>query len=78
MHKIQSTKCTTKLITSLLNGSALAVSNGSYFPNERVGTCAWIISSSHGSKWIERGGIIPGPSEEQSSYRSELSGQKQR
>ena len=64
MHKIQSTKCTTKLLTSLSNGSALAVSDSSYFSNERVGACAWIISSSDGSEWIEGGGIIPGPSEE--------------
>ena len=47
----------------------------SYFPNERVGACAWIISSSDGSEWIQGGGVIPGPSGEQSSYRSELGGQ---
>ena len=64
MHRIQSTRCTSKLLTSLLNGSALAVSDGSYFPNERVGACAWIISSSDGSEWIQGGGVIPGPSGE--------------
>ena len=61
-----------------MNGSTLVVSDGSYFPNERVGACAWIISSlDEVSGWGGGGGgvIISDPSEEQSSYRSKLGGQ---
>ena len=53
----------------------VGVSDGSYFPQEQIGSCAWILASLDGSEWIEGGGIIPGPKQEQSSYRSELGGQ---
>ena len=75
MHRLNSSPSTSKLLSSLVDGSALGVSDGSYFPHEQIGSCAWILSSSDGSEWIEGGGIIPGPKQEQSSYRSELAGQ---
>ena len=75
MHRLKSSDTTSKLLSSLIDGSALGVSDGSYFPQEQVGSCAWILASSDGSEWIEGGGIIPGPKLEQSSYRSELGGQ---
>ena len=75
MHRIHATPSTKQLYASLLNGSALAVSDGSFYPSERVGACAWVISSSNGSEYIAGGGIIPGSAAEQGSYRSELGGQ---
>ena len=48
------------------------MSDGSYFPLQQVGACAWVIASSDGTEWICGGGLIPGS--EQSSYRSELGG----
>ena len=75
MDRVQSSIHTTKLNNSLMDGSSFAVGDSSFFPIERVGACAWIISSSDGSEWIEGGGVIPGSVEEQSSYSSELGGQ---
>ena len=72
MNYLNSPSNTSKLVLSLQDGTALAVSDWSYFPNKRIGACAWKFSSSHSSEFIEGGGIIPGPGEEQSSYRSEL------
>ena len=74
MNNITHSTSTSKLHTSLLDNSALPVSDGSYFPVQQVGSCGWIISSSDGSEWIQGGGIIPGEAGEQSSYRSELGG----
>ncbi len=71
--RLQSYNHTSKLFESLMNGSVPTVSNGSlFFQTERVGACAWAISSSDGSEWIEGGGIILGPVNEQSSSCSEL------
>ena len=63
------------LYDSLLNGTALAVSDGSFFPSEMVGTCAWVLASPDGCEYIAGGGIIPGTADDQGSYRSELGGQ---
>ena len=75
MHRLNSSSTTSKLLASLLDRTALGVSDGSYFPHKQVGSCAWIIACSDGSEWIEGGGIIPGPKQEQSGYHSELGGQ---
>ena len=48
------------------------VSDGSYFPAHQVGSCAWIVSTPDGSEWIEGVGVIPGATDSQSAYRSEL------
>ena len=53
MDRVQSSIQTTKLHNSLMEGSALAISDGSFFPIERVGACPWIIASSDGIEWIE-------------------------
>ena len=58
-----------------MNGTAIAVSDGSFFPHSQVGACAWIISSPDGTEWVRGGGIIPGIPADQSAYRSELGGQ---
>ena len=74
MKNITHSKCTSKLNKSLHDGSALAVSDGSYYPVQQVGSCGWIISSADGNEWIQGGGIIPGEAGDQSSYRGELGG----
>ena len=44
----------------LCNGTAIAVSDGSYFPDEDVGACAsWIIATPIGSEWITSVGLMP-------------------
>ena len=40
-----------------------------------MGAAAWIIITPDGNEWIEGGGVLPGPADVQSSYRSELGGQ---
>ena len=50
------------------------MSNGSFFPLTKTGSCAWIIATPDGQEWISGGGIIPGEQREQNSYRSELGG----
>ena len=75
MKHIKYSTYTSKLQTDLLNGTAIAVSDGSFYPIEKVGSCGWILASSDGSQWIQGGGIIPGKPMDQSSYRSELGGQ---
>ena len=50
----------------------VGVSDGSYFPMQEAGTCAWIITTSDGNEWVEGGGEIPGLSSNQNSYRSDL------
>ena len=40
--------------------TALVVSDGSYYPNEEAGACAWTISTLDGKEWVKGGGIIPG------------------
>ena len=75
MHRLNSSSTTSKLLASLLDGTAIGVSDGYYFTHEQVGSCAWIIACSDSSEWVEGGGIIPGPKLEQDSYWSELGGQ---
>ena len=63
------------LLLALRNGTSCAVSDGSFYPNEKVGAAAWIIITPDGTEWIEGGGVLPGPADVQNSYRSELGGQ---
>ena len=75
MRNLSSSHTTNRLLQHLIEGSAYAVSDGSFFPDSLVGAAAWIISSPDGLEWIQGGGIIPGGPEEQDPYRSELEGQ---
>ena len=70
-----SSASTKHLKECLMNGTALCVSDGSYFPIQEVGACGWIISTPDGTEWIEGGGVIPGLKSDQNSYRSELGSQ---
>jgi hypothetical protein len=63
------------LLLALRNGTSCAVSDGSFYPNEKVVAAAWIIITPDGTEWIEGGGVLPGPADVQNSYRSELGGQ---
>lgn len=74
MKDVQTSTTTIHLRDSIINGTAIAVRDGSFFPLEKVGSCAWIVSSPDGAEWIQGGGIIPGEDAEQNSYRSELGG----
>ena len=60
MKNIKSSKSTTHLKECIINVSALAVSDGSFFPLTNTGSCAWIIATPDGQKWIHSGGILSG------------------
>ena len=45
---------------AIIDGSALAVSDGSYYPTEEVAACAWTVSTPDGKEHVEGGGMLPG------------------
>ena len=61
-----------RLLQHLLAGTAIAVSDGSYFEEYDIGACGWIIATPDSKEWIEGGGLVPDASD---SYRCELAGQ---
>ena len=75
MDNLSCSTSTNQLLCHILQGSAIAVSDGSFFPNDKIGSCAWVVSTPDGTEFIKGGGLIPGPPQSQSSYRSELGGQ---
>ena len=75
MNHLWSSKSMAQLRWHLLNGTAIQVSDGSYFPDYQVGACAWILATTDGEEWIEGGGLVPGSPDDQSAHRSELAGQ---
>jgi len=74
MDYLHSSDKTDQLLENFNSGTALAVSDGSYYPYEKIGAAAWIITTPDETQWIKGGGIIPGPKEVQSAYRSEVGG----
>ena len=66
---------TSSLLQHLIQGTALGVSDGSFYPEHNVGACSWILATPDGSEYVSGGGIIPGDPLEQNAYRSELGGQ---
>ena len=74
MQNISSSTSTDHLLGHILTGSAITVSDGSFFPQSNVGTCSWILATPDLKEYIKGGGIVPGPPQAQSSYRSELGG----
>ena len=62
------------LAKALINGQALAVSDGSYKEDKGLGSASWIISTKDKKYYTTAGCICPGTEEIQSSYRSELVG----
>ena len=63
-----------KLADDIINGTALAVSDGSYSEEKGTATASWIISTVDKRNWLTAGAISPGPSLIQSSYRAEMLG----
>jgi hypothetical protein len=59
-----------QLLENINSGTALAVSDGSYYPYEKIGAAAWIITAPDERQWIKGGG----PKKVQSAYRSEVGG----
>jgi hypothetical protein len=57
---------------AIRDGTAIAVSDGSF--KDCVGTASWVVEGSSPSHRIRGDNIVPGDTENQVSYRSELSG----
>ena len=74
MSYLTSSESTSNLLLHLNHGTAIGVSDGSYYMTHNVGSCAWIISSPDGSEWVSGGGLIPGNDTDQNAYRSEIGG----
>ena len=62
------------LATALQNGTAIAVSDGSYLESEGIGTASWVLSTRDKKNMVTAGARSPGDASIQSSYRSELLG----
>jgi Endonuclease/Exonuclease/phosphatase family./Reverse transcriptase (RNA-dependent DNA polymerase). len=62
------------LLQDFSNGTAVSVSDGSYFPTTSKAACAWTIESACRSQWIMAAMPVSGPPESFNSYRSELNG----
>ena len=75
MTHLSSSPHTDRLLHHLLHGTALAVSDGSYFPIHKMGACAWVVATPDSTQWISGVGIVPDTADDQSAYRSELAGQ---
>jgi len=63
-----------QVLSDILTGTAVAVSDGSYFEQYSTVAAAWIITSADGQECIEGGGIVPGAIQDLNSYRAELAG----
>jgi hypothetical protein len=63
-----------EICTDICNGTAKAVSDGSFLSHQKIGVAAWIIESSN-SNYSHKGHIIcPGLTKIQYSHQSELIG----
>ena len=63
---------TSNLLAHIIAGTAIAVSDGSFYKEHNIGACGWIIATPDAEEWIEGGGLVPDTSD---SYRTELAGQ---
>jgi hypothetical protein len=68
------TGCTQNIIDSLINGTARAVSDGSYIRDKGVGTAGWIIEGSIEGNQLKGQYETPGSTQSQCSHRSEMWG----
>jgi exonuclease III len=71
---IEKTNSLDILFRDFSNGQVVAVSDGSYFPDIKRAAAAWIIESQCRTQWIMGSIMVPGPIEDFSAYRSELTG----
>ena len=62
------------LCNSILQGSAHAICDGSYFEHEKVGAAAWVLTDAEYQVVREGQTIVPGKGDIHSSFRSELTG----
>ena len=74
-HKVTSSRSIERLIESIEKGKVITVSDGSFIPQEGIGTAAWIITTEDRKEYIRGVSISPGKKELQSAYRSEILGQ---
>ena len=72
MKKICSSTTPEQLLFHITKGTAYGVSDGSFYPTTKTGSCQMIISTPDGAEWIKSGGLIPGEPEDQDPYRREL------
>ena len=63
------------LYNHVIDGTALAVSDGTFYPSHHIGAFGWIISTPDLAEWIQGGSIVPGELSTHSAYRAELCGQ---
>jgi hypothetical protein len=63
-----------QVLKDITNGSARAVTDGSFDPFTNTGSAAWIIESSDHQQYIAGSSITYGSKELQGSYRSEITG----
>ena len=63
-----------RIATAIRNNSAIAVSDGSFHPEHKKGTAAWIIHDLTTKAEVRGNNNVPGHSSAQCSHRSELCG----
>jgi hypothetical protein len=63
-----------RLLQDFNTGQTVAVSDGSFFPETGASAAAWIIESKCQTQWIRGSLLTPGPIQDFSAYRSELTG----
>ena len=59
---------------AIAEGTAMAVSDGSFYEKEHLGAMFWTICDDTGQHRLEGGGMIPGPPSSQNAFRSEAGG----
>ena len=72
VHLLKSSTSTTSILNHLQSGIAVGFRDGSYYPHNCVGLCAWIGATPNGKKRIKGGGLIPGIPDYQSAYGIEV------
>ena len=58
-----------------MQGTAIAASDGSFFPVAKVAACSWIVSTPDLQEYIQGGCVVPGEYKDHSAYRGEIGGQ---
>ncbi len=62
------------LVEAIIQGTAVATSDGSFKPECLHGTAGWTIETADGKEFITGMSVSPGPQHAQNAYRSELLG----
>ena len=63
-----------EIISLLVTGQLVGVSDGSFHPKRKTGSMAWCLATKDGFIVLKGGGLIPGHKSAQGSYRSEAGG----